>query len=140
MILFNIPESGKQEADERRNDDTELVKKILSSIGIHTHIANVTRLGMKEENPNRPVRVKVATDCDQSKILKAASKLSDIPEYRNVHINRDMTPLERVQRKKLLEEKKKKTEESTQRGENTVWVIRGNRVVKGRVKVGQQTK
>ena len=53
-------------------------------------------------------------------------------DLKQVYVNKDRTPLERCEWRKLIEGKKEKNEEAKQRGELGNWIIRNNRVVQGR--------
>ena len=51
---------------------------------------------------------------------------------KSIFINRDKTPLERAEWRKLLGEKKEKNEEAEHMGREENWVIRNNKVVLGK--------
>ena len=131
LILFNVKESDKESGEEKKADDLESVRDILSKVNINTPLSKPTRLG--KGNAPRPLRITTASEEDKRKITKAASKLQNIAGYERCFINRDMTPTEQRAMKKLVEEKKTKQRESEQSGDReTTWVIRNGTVVKGR--------
>ena len=131
LVIFNLKESDATDGEERKNFDSECVRKLLSSIGAAVPFSSVTRLGKRGDNTvARPVRITTASTDDKHRVLKAAVKLKDLEDYSRVYVNRDQTPLEQRQWKKLLEERKRKMQESS----NVPWVIRRGRVIKGRQK------
>jgi hypothetical protein len=69
---------------------------------------------------------------DHRKILRASGKLQNHEDFKNIYINRDMTPLERDQWRILVKLKKDKQEQAVQTGEDATWIIRSGKVVKGR--------
>ena len=131
LVIFNLKESDATDGEERKNFDSECVRKLLSSIGAAVPFSSVTRLGKRGDNTvARPVRITTASTDDKHRVLKAAVKLKDPEDYSRVYVNRDQTPLEQRQWKKLLQERKRKMQESS----NVPWVIRRGRVIKGRQK------
>jgi hypothetical protein len=108
------------------------VRKLLSSIGQAVPFSKAVRLG-KPEHSSRPLRITSASITDQYSILKAAVKLRDSPAYSNVYINKDMTPSEQKNWKRLQEVKKKKIQEAKDAGrEDVTFVIRRGVVIEGR--------
>ena len=131
LIIFNIPESKKEDGEDRQKDDLEALRILLAKLDLKVPLSNVIRLGTPGEKA-RPIRATTASFSDQKKILGVTAKLQTIQGYEYVFINRDMTPLERNQWKKLVVLKKQKQEKSKTDGEDVTWIIRGNKVVKGR--------
>ena len=78
-----------------------------------------------------PVLVRMENEKEAKAVLRAAKKLSQIKELRNVYIAADLDTESRAKRKKLREELKKKIKDSPQQH----WIIR-----EGEVKsVGEHT-
>ena len=92
LILFNIKESDKAEAKDRKAEDTNEVNRILESINAPSEYAMINRVGPKGATP-RPVKIKLTNQDDQTKILKAAKNLKGT----EIYINKDMTPLEQAE-------------------------------------------
>jgi hypothetical protein len=128
--LFNVQESVKLDGEERKKEDTELIKQMLMKIEANVPFNNVVRLGQRGEK-NRPIRIKTTSVIDHLKVLKAANKLQKVG-LKEIIISKDLTPLERVMWKRVVKLKKDKIEESRKKGEDVNWVIRSGRVVKGR--------
>ena len=85
-------------------------------------------------NNPRPLRVILASADAQKKILNSAIKLKSKLAFKDVFINKDLTPWERQQRNILVAEKKRKQAESEAAGQSVSWVIHKGKVVQGRVK------
>lgn len=133
IVVFNVQESEAEDAEQRKKADLDNIRAIFDTVGVSVPLAKLTRLGNPAGNPagKRPIRFKASSEQDVKTILSAAPKLQN-GTYRSVFINRDMTPLERAEWKKLVIEKKKRNEMATAAMENTKWIIRNNRVVKER--------
>lgn len=131
LVVFNMPESNRDEAADRVSDDLEKLRAMLKTIEANVPITKTDRLGKRSEL-TRPLKISVKSMSDKQRILKNASKLSRIPDLSDIHINRDMTPLERDQWKILVKERKERVEESKAKGEVINWIIRNGKVIKGR--------
>ena len=124
LVFFNIHESEETEAENRIKDDKREIETIFQAIEVDAEISNIFRIGKKGEN-SRPIKIKVRDEEDVDKILKAAKKLNGS----DIYISKDMTPLERQEHRKLVQEKKRKKEESEEKGEKAKWIIRGGKVI-----------
>ena len=80
---------------------------------------------------DRPMKLILSTEEEQHQVLKNARKLKD--NFPTIRINKDMTPLERAERRALVEEMKRKQRESDASGRKEKWLIRWGKVVKGRM-------
>lgn len=135
VVFFNIDESEADEIEQAKQDDLAELRKILDQIEAKVPIANPTRLGKKEDSVTaRPLRVRAANEQDVAKIMSAAKKLKGHADLGSVYINRDRTPLERQEWKRLLEEKKERNEEARNAGREENWIIRKQQVILGRPK------
>ena len=105
LILFNIKESPKVEAKDRKAEDVDEVNRILESINAVSEYDFIARIGPKGVTP-RPVKIRLTNQDDQTKILRAAQNLKGTDTY----INKDMTPLEQAEYKKLIMELKRRKE------------------------------
>ena len=93
----------------------------MDSINALSKYVVITRVGPKGATP-RPLKIKLKNQADQTKILKAARNLKGT----EIYLNKDMTPLEQAEHKRLVLELKRKREEARS---NEQWVIRQNRVI-----------
>ena len=105
LILFNIKESDKAEAKDRKAEDTNEVNRILESINAPSEYAMINRVGPKGATP-WPVKIKLKNQDDQTKILKAAKNLKGT----EIYINKDMTPIEQAEHRILVMELKRRGE------------------------------
>ena len=108
LILFNIKESDKDEAKGRKAEDTNEVNRILESINAPSEYDMINRVGPKGATP-RPVKIKLKNQDDQTNILKAAKNLKGT----EIYINKDMTPLEQAEHRRLVMELKRRRGGST---------------------------
>ena len=131
LIFFNMPEGGGADVENRKKHDLDGVRTLLNKVQINVPLSKPTRLG--NGTVPRPLRITTSSVEDKMSILRAASKLQDPESATKVYINRDMTPTEQEETKKLVEEKKTKQNESRQSGDlETTWIIRKGKVIKGR--------
>ena len=133
LVLFNVPESDSVESEDRKMHDSVFLKDIQSAMGTNAKLSNVIRIGVYNDQ-NRPLRVKTSSPQDHRDMLSSAKKLQESDDFKEVYISRDMTPLERDQWKALVRERKEKQANSEKEGEQVRWIIRNNRVIKGRNK------
>lgn len=134
IMVFNMPESGSQDKEVCIAHDKDLVNEIFEEIEAPASVCNMYRVGGKGGKNARPLRVILASADEQKKILNGAVKLKSKAAFKNIFINKDLTPLERQQRNLLVAEKKKKQAESEAAGQSVSWVIHRGRVVQGRDK------
>lgn len=128
LVFFNLEESAKADADQRKEDDLEKIRVTLSKLSLTAPLQKPTRLGTG--NKPRPLRVTVGSHEIARNIVKEARKLEKIKGFENVYINSDMTPLERENRRKLTRKKKELNLKETEKGSGETWIISGNRLVK----------
>ncbi len=130
VILFDIPECSSEDTNTRIQYDRNKALEVLSEIGIKTDLKRVTRLG-KITSRKRPLRITVESPQVVKDIMKASSNLARTEDenLKKVSIKKDMTPLEREHRKKLVVLMKSKQSESDVKKDGAKWVIRNNRVI-----------
>ena len=138
IMLFNVPESEKEDPEEKKKDDLEFLRILMSEIKLTVPFSQVIRIGVTEKMHGKPRPMRARTTCitDQRNILKAASILKDTEDYKDMYIKKDETPLERSQTKKLNVLRKSRTEESRKKGENVRCFIRRGQVVNGKPRPG----
>ena len=121
IIVFNVPESEKESVDDRKNDDLEYLRGMMSDVELNVPFYQVSRIGAMEKAQNGPRPIKARTTCvaDHRKILKTIPKIHETEGYRDIGIRRDETPLERDQFRKLNAIRKHKQEESNKKGQTT---------------------
>ena len=127
IIIHGIPESMKKEPGDRKGEDTTVVKKIFSKLGVEAEVDNVIRLGKVVENGNRLTKV-VLNDFEKKReILNNAKRLKSCQEFGRIFISPDMTREEREQDKKLRDEVKNKRD--TEQRDGYKWVIKNRKVI-----------
>lgn len=131
IILYNIPESGKAEAQERTRDDTEVITRVMEAMGIENTdiIDKCTRIGKKLPGKQRLTKVTLRDKSLRGNILRSSKSLKDSDEFKNVYIDPDQTRLQRMEQRDLRKELKERRE----KGEQDIF-IRGDKIVqfKGR--------
>ena len=131
VIFFNIEESNAEDLSQAKTDDMDQARAILGAMDVTVPMSNPQRLGKKDDADTRarPLRVKLSNEQDIKRVLRGGAKLKESDEYKSIYVNRDMTPLERKEWRKLLEERRIKNSEAVAAGQDANWVIRNNRVV-----------
>ena len=104
-----------------------LCEKVLK---VQADFSQVVRLGKKSDT-SRPIKVTTRSASDLTSILRATKLLANKgnEEYSSIIIKKDMTPLERDERRALVKLKKQKQMESNRAGIRATWAIRGTRVI-----------
>jgi hypothetical protein len=135
-MVFKLRESANQDPEQRKAEDIVKVNEICNLLNVQIDIIQATRIGKKADNRTRPLKITLQSSHQVESLTKASRKLKDCgrPEYKDVAIKNDMTPLEREEMKRLLRIRDQRREESRAAGENTNWIIRNWEVVKGRVR------
>lgn len=112
IVIVNLPESGKESADDRKNDDRDRVRELVRKIPEVDagEIDNPVRLGAFKIGQNvrpRLLRMEVKSEATKQKIMKGMHNLNaNKPQAQHIYINHDSTPKEREEIKKLREELK----------------------------------
>ena len=104
LIVYNLPESSTPNTDA----DKSLFTGLCSSLSLQVHITAATRLGKKEPNKMRPLRVCLDNEITKRKILSRSSQLRSKPDWENVYVNPDMTLAERNANRLLRQELKER--------------------------------
>ncbi len=140
VVLFNVPESSSADLDARRKYDVEVVEELMKEGILKTAeiksdgrgIKMVTRLGKREENKVRPLKVTFTSPEGQRLILGNARNLMNAKNemYRKVVVKPDLTQMQREMEKKLVTEKKRRNQEAAQNQETADWVIYRGRLTR----------
>ena len=73
MVVYNLPESKREETRKRYREDEEACRTIFEGIGVeHVEQKQLIRLGKREENKIRPVLVKLGKEKNAGEILMTA--------------------------------------------------------------------
>ena len=108
VILYGLPESKKENVNDRLIEDIEKTRVLLEKIEVDIEKFKLFRLGNKI-NPGkiRPVKLEMAKEEDKYSILKGAGKIRNIEdeEFKKIIISSDLTlkqrELDRILRDEL---------------------------------------
>ena len=136
IVMNGIEESTSTDANERKREDIEKAKYVTrKGLECEIDISQTFRLGERKtertnskKNP-RPLLVKLKDTQQASNVLRLGRKLRDQTEFQSIYIKKDMTFLERSQMRELVIQRNEKREESKAKGEESLWVIRDNRII-----------
>ena len=110
-MLFNLPESDKNEAAEGAEDDLVQVKEVLSFVSPDIDFNNlststVSRLGFRKENATRPRPIKIKLTCTDHKfkLLKASRNLKNYTKHQKIGLSSDKTKKEQLREQSLRAE------------------------------------
>ena len=96
VVVYNLPESKREEARERYRDDEEACRTIFEGIGVEqVEQKQLIRLGKREENKTRPVLVKLGKEENAREILMKAKRLRNSEQYSRIFITKDQSKEER---------------------------------------------
>jgi len=134
LVIFNIPESSNDDAEDRKLHDISTVIELFDfELDIQTTATNPVRLGKKQQNARypRPLRVTVEDEQMKWKVLKASKNLRDPRKEENklIYIKRDMTRMERGMEEDLRKQLAEKRKEAEDRGVQCSWTIRRGKLI-----------
>lgn len=101
ILIFNLPESGEEEASKRYEEDMEKCMSIFAGeLEIQDLVVEkLIRIGRKRESGYRPLIVKLGSDTDRNTVLSKAKNLRHSREYSKVYLAKDLTEIEREKEK-----------------------------------------
>lgn len=139
IMIFKVEESQSEDAEVRKTADLNHTKAICNQLGCNPvpEIKQVIRIGKKTQGKVRPIKAVMDSSESVIKMLRSSNRLKD-SIYKDVVLKNDMTPMEREETKKLLQERHQKREESKRTGEEVNWIIRGGKVIRGKQLTVQQ--
>ena len=132
IIIYGLQEPSATEAEEKRNEDSDLAQLMLHKISCDDiSVGHITRLEPPSESAGskpRPVKLTVNTVDARDKILRQSKNLRAIKEevWKTVFIHQDLTPREREARKLLVQELKARK----LAGETNLIIVSGKIVTK----------
>lgn len=114
IIMYNVPESDKEDNEERIQEDHDKAKDLIDN-SLHVKgyaMEKLVRLGKKMENRNRPLLIKLRNEREKWEIIKNAKNLKDERDVlkKKVGISLDLSEKEREHEKKLRNELKERRE------------------------------
>lgn len=112
IIIFRAKESEEKDREKRSAADEKLVNGFIKEVigEDEVEVESFTRLGRKEEGKSRPLRIRLKSLDDKRRLLDNLVNLRDAPEpYRTMSVRHDLTPHQRDDYKKMVDEAKEKT-------------------------------
>ena len=132
IIVHSLPESRKPTLEEKKEEDSSEVEKILNeTLNLNVKFENVLRLGKfaDDRTKSRPMRLSVSDFDTKRKILNASRHLKNHEKYSSVFLTPDLTASQRKAAFDLREEKRRRE----RAGERNL-AIRKGRIVELREK------
>ena len=127
FIVYRAPESKKETADERKNEELTLVTELLTLVGVKEAPEKIVRLGQfnKGELNNgksRPLKVTMKSAEAQSTVMDNLNKLGQAPDHlKALSVYYDMTQTER----KFVKDRVDEAKEKSSKNPNWVYKMRG---------------
>ena len=132
VIIHGLPEPTATEADDRRNEDLNLVEQMLHVMNCdQVSVNHITRLGTPKEDPSskpRPVKLSMLSSDARLKVLRNSKNLrvSNDATWKTVFMHQDLTPRERENRRRLVQQLK----DRKSAGETNLIIINGKIVTR----------
>ena len=115
FIVYRLPESNQDSAEERTKDETNKISELLIALGVADKPKEMYRLGKFTETSKaspRPLKVVMETCEAQSVVMNNLKELAKTDQHiKNLSISYDMTNDERAMVKEKVEEAKEKTKQ-----------------------------
>ncbi len=128
VVIHNVPETDNQ------IDDVNVVTDIIQHVKevrrdeVEAIIVQVYLMGQRHRYPNKGRSIKVHLISPETRsylIEKSRSlRLSSSTKHKSVALQKDLTPLERLQLRKLVREKRLHNTQARGNGEEPEWIIR----------------
>ncbi len=129
LVIHNLPETSSDE--QELSKVSNLLQEVLpgcKDIEFEQNLLNqkprIYRLG-QSRNRVRSLKVHLKSVEIKEEILANARRLANSVNHREVVIQKDMTPLERIQLKRLVHEKRRRNHAARASQQEANWTIRG---------------
>ena len=114
IVISGIPEKTDGSLEDRISHDKEKVENLLTHLQVwdDVDVVHIRRLGRPktDEKSCRLLMVKFEKFEHKFTVVKRASSLKQHEEYGRVYINFDLTPMQQMKRKEMMEELKRRRE------------------------------
>lgn len=128
LVVFGLPESDKAD-EEKESDDKNKIDELLKIMNVESSkIKRIVRFKRGATDKPGVVLVELKNKDDRLNIIKAAKKLKDLENYKNVYFNFDLTSAQKSLSKQLIAERNRMNGELA--SENFYYGIRSNKLVK----------
>ena len=94
----------------RQSADADQVKEFLGIIGLDCTPKVVSRLGEREDDQRRPIKLIMSTTEEKAMVMGNLNKLKDCDKFIKVSVTDDYTAKEREEVRNMVKEAKRKTE------------------------------
>ena len=122
IILHGVTE---QELEETANEiDRELIVRLLSSVHKGDIIKSHSRLGFRQHDRKRPIKVVLKSESDKKIVLSNLRRLKGKEEFNGISVKPDFTIAERDQLRQYSERVKQLNAKEPADSEN-IWRIAG---------------
>ena len=122
IIIHGADELGEN-PEEIKKQDLQYVKEIFNKIGVKSETILINRLGEKNEERSRPIKIVFKTKAEKDNIMKNLGKLKGTERYfGKISIKDDFTAAEREEIRLLTERAKKQSEDNQEK----TFKVRGN--------------
>ena len=110
--VSGLPEPSSGSLQERKDDDKDTVRDIVTELGLSPmNISDTQRIGKIDSKKPRLLCVTCADKSSKFDLLRSAKELRNSEKYKHCFINPDMTYAEREKNRKLRSEVKEKRQQ-----------------------------
>jgi hypothetical protein len=133
VVIFGLPESKKEKVEEKRKDDENSVREILTNLEVtDVKVNKIIRYKKKSEKMIAPlVVIEFENEKQRNAVLYASKKLRNFPTCKNLYLNADLTALQRKGFNLLKKQRDEQNKNETDK--NIRHAIRGGKVVQFKV-------
>ena len=111
LTMFNLPEPNEENSAANKQADEQAFKIICRRLGLEeVNVMSSFRLGKKSENKTRPIKLILSDKSHRKFIIENAKHIPrKVPTlWQRVVITKDLTPLQRKERKERFEQRKQR--------------------------------
>ena len=139
VLIFGVAKSTKSTPEERKAEDMETVRGILSDTGANVVQKDIYRFQERSNSDINskppPILVECSTVEDRMRVIRMAKNLRTKVNRESIYIGPDLTPSEREYSKRLSDHRRELNEKRTpQEKETIIYVIRDNQVQKSNMR------
>ena len=105
IVLFGLPESGGETAEERKEKEKESLREVLNALNCRdVEVKSSHRLGKVVDGKPRPIKAVLGAREDGVEVLKKARSLREIEKFKRVFISNDRTKFQQSEWSKVRKE------------------------------------
>ena len=126
VVVFGVKEENIMDRLERDRKEKEKIRQIVTEVvededRAMGQVEEYYRIGKFEENKDRPLKIKFATQLQAEEVVNGAWKLARKDVWKKVWINRDLDEEERIKQRELVGEAKEKNDNRTEEEKKFYW-------------------